>query len=152
VTTHVYMLRVNMETVARRKADMQLRSSAVSSEKRGKATVTLSTVDFTRSTVWKPSIACDVFHVAGRPVAGNSVDRNKGALDMSLFVSRMLWCCAYYFSAFPVLGALTEGFCRLLQSLQANTLELPRKLSRLPPTFKLCRKPEVMHLRASWHK
>ena len=33
MTTHVYMRPVTMETVARRKADMQLRGSAVSSEK-----------------------------------------------------------------------------------------------------------------------
>jgi hypothetical protein len=108
-----------METVARRIADMQLRGSAVSSEKRGKATVTLSTVDFTQSVDRVKAPNCL------RPVSGNFVDRNKGALDMSLFVPRMLWCYAYYFSTFSVLGALTGGFCSLLQSVQANTLELP---------------------------
>jgi hypothetical protein len=46
VTTHVYVRRVTMETVARRKADMQLRGSSVLSEK---ATVTLPKVDFTQS-------------------------------------------------------------------------------------------------------
>ena len=54
--------------------------SLSSSDKRGKATVILPTGNFTHIVDrMKALIACHVFSVTGRPVAGDCVARVKGA-------------------------------------------------------------------------
>jgi hypothetical protein len=56
--------------------------SLSSSDKTGKETVILSTGDFTQTVdLVKVLIAC--FSVAGRPVAGDSVDRVKAAMTLT---------------------------------------------------------------------
>ena len=84
----MYMLQVAMETVARLKAHIHTTAwfcclpsfSLSSNDNRGKATVILSTGDFTRTVdLVKDLTACHVFSVAGRPVAGDPVTGVKRA-------------------------------------------------------------------------
>lgn len=57
-----------------------------SSDGIGKATVILSNGDFTQTVDRvKALIACHVFFVAGKPVAGGSVTCVKGTLDRNVF-------------------------------------------------------------------
>jgi hypothetical protein len=77
------LLQVAMETIASLKDHIQLRGSALSlssSNKTGKATPILSMGDYADNVDRVEALtACHVFPVAGRPVAGDSVDRVKGA-------------------------------------------------------------------------
>jgi hypothetical protein len=80
---------------------MQLRGSAVSrssSDKRGKATVILSTGDFTQAVDRvKALIPCHVFSVARRPVAGDSVVRVKAGLMLGeLVLARLVTTCGFW--------------------------------------------------------
>ena len=84
----MYTIRVAMESVARLKAHIQLRGSAVSRPSprlratRGKATIILSKGDFTQTVdSVKAFTVCHVFSFAERPVASDSVARVKGALQ-----------------------------------------------------------------------
>jgi len=65
---------------------LSLLVSVSSSDGTGKATVILSNGDFTQTVDRvKALIACHVFFVAGKPVAGDSVAYMKGTLDCMVF-------------------------------------------------------------------
>jgi hypothetical protein len=99
----MYMLRVAMETVARLNVHIRLRGYAIPVsllvfDKTAKATVILSTGDFTQTVDRvKAVIACHVFSVAGRPVAGDFVARVEGACQLKYnskrSISRYILIC-----------------------------------------------------------
>jgi hypothetical protein len=82
------MPRVATQTVAGLKAHMQLRGSAVSlpvferQEKKGRSNSVEGRL-LRRVDRVKALIACHVFPVADRPVAGDSADRVKGAVTLT---------------------------------------------------------------------